>query len=51
METTAPARSKILDLKAFVPAKDMEVSKRFYLDLGFHEVWGNEFTRVCPAVS
>ncbi len=33
---------KIVDLKAFVPAKDLELSKHFYLDLGFHENWGNE---------
>lgn len=33
---------KIVDLKAFVPAKDLELSKRFYLDLGFHENWGND---------
>ena len=26
---------KVLDLKAFVPAKDFEVSRRFYADLGF----------------
>lgn len=31
--------SKVADLKAFLPAKDLAVSKRFYLDLGFHEVW------------
>ena len=35
------ARSKILDLKAFVPARDLDLSRRFYLDLGFHEVWTN----------
>lgn len=33
--------NKILDLKTFVPAKDFELSKRFYLDLGFHENWGD----------
>jgi catechol 2,3-dioxygenase-like lactoylglutathione lyase family enzyme len=27
--------SSVLDLKAFVPAKDFDVSKHFYLDLGF----------------
>ncbi len=32
----------IVDLKAFVPAKDLERSKRFYLDLGFRENWGND---------
>jgi uncharacterized glyoxalase superfamily protein PhnB len=34
--------SKVLDLKAFVPAKDLDVSRRFYLDLGFHEVWASD---------
>lgn len=33
---------KIVDLKAFVPAQDLELSKSFYLDLGFHENWGND---------
>ncbi|HEY3973684.1 MAG TPA: VOC family protein [Candidatus Sulfotelmatobacter sp.] len=37
--------SKILDLKAFVPARDFELSRRFYGDLGFHENWGND--QVC----
>lgn len=27
--------SPVTDLKAFVPAKDAQLSKRFYLDLGF----------------
>ena len=36
---------KIIDLKTFVPAKDFELSKRFYLDLGFRENWGND--QVC----
>jgi len=31
-----------LDLKAFVPAKDFETSKRFYRDLGFEELWSNQ---------
>jgi uncharacterized glyoxalase superfamily protein PhnB len=34
--------SKILNLTAFVPAKDFELSRRFYRDLGFHEIWGND---------
>ena len=34
--------NNILDLKAFVPAKDFELSKRFYRDLGFREKFGNE---------
>jgi len=32
----------VLDLKTFVPAKDHEISKQFYLDLGFKLNWGNE---------
>jgi uncharacterized glyoxalase superfamily protein PhnB len=35
------ATSKVLDLKAFVPARDFELSRRFYLDLGFQQNWGN----------
>jgi hypothetical protein len=35
------AISKVLDLKAFVPAGDFELSRRFYLDLGFRENWGD----------
>jgi hypothetical protein len=31
--------TKVVDLKAFLPAKDLAVSKQFCLDLGFHEVW------------
>ena len=31
--------SKITDLKAFLPAKDLAVSKQFYLELGFHVIW------------
>ena len=34
--------SRVLDLKAFIPARDFEISKRFYLDLGFRENWGND---------
>lgn len=33
--------SPIIDLKTFVPAKDPEVSKRFYADLGFTINWSN----------
>lgn len=32
----------VLDLKAFVPAKDHELAKRFYVDLGFKLNWGND---------
>jgi hypothetical protein len=34
--------SKVLNLMAFVPARDFELSRRFYHDLGFHENWGND---------
>lgn len=34
--------SDILDLKTFVPAKDYQLSRRFYLDLGFSENWYND---------
>ena len=36
---------KVLDLKTFLPAKDFELSKRFYRDLGFQEKWGDD--QVC----
>ncbi len=39
------ATRKVLDLKAFVPARDFELSKSFYLDLGFQMNWGDE--QVC----
>jgi len=31
-----------IEIKAFVPAKDFELSKRFYSDLGFTEAWSSE---------
>ncbi len=31
--------SAVTDLKAFVPAKDLELSKKFYSDLGFTINW------------
>ena len=34
--------SPITDLKAFVPAKDLELSKAFYVDLGFTINWSND---------
>jgi len=33
--------SPVLDLNAFVPAKDFELAKQFYTDLGFTLLWGN----------
>ena len=34
--------SPVLDIKAFVPAKDHNVSKAFYTDLGFTINWSND---------
>src|SRR5436189_5556790 len=34
--------NNVVDLKSFVPARDFALSRRFYLDLGFTENWGNE---------
>lgn len=31
-----------IEIKAFVPAKDFELSKRFYCDLGFSIAWSSE---------
>jgi catechol 2,3-dioxygenase-like lactoylglutathione lyase family enzyme len=31
-----------VEIKAFVPAKDFELSKRFYQDLGFTVAWSSE---------
>jgi catechol 2,3-dioxygenase-like lactoylglutathione lyase family enzyme len=31
-----------IEIKAFVPAKDFELSKRFYQDLGFTVAWSSE---------
>lgn len=34
--------SKVLNIIAFVPAKDYALSRRFYADLGFTEKWGGD---------
>lgn len=31
-----------VEIKAFVPAKDFELSKRFYADLGFELAWSSD---------
>lgn len=31
-----------IEIKAFVPARDFELCKQFYLDLGFQIGWGSE---------
>ena len=33
--------SPVIDIKAFVPARDYELSKAFYTDLGFTTNWSN----------
>jgi catechol 2,3-dioxygenase-like lactoylglutathione lyase family enzyme len=33
---------KSIEIKAFVPARDFDLSKRFYQDLGFEIVWSSE---------
>ena len=35
-------RSKALSIRAFLPARDLAVSRRFYQDLGFQELWGDD---------
>ena len=34
--------SQVVDLKAFVPAKNYELAKQFYLDLGFTLNWASD---------
>lgn len=34
--------SPVLDLKAFVPAKDYDLARQFYSDLGFTLNWSND---------
>jgi uncharacterized glyoxalase superfamily protein PhnB len=34
--------SRVLELNAFVPAKDFDVSKQFYLDIGFELAWDSD---------
>jgi catechol 2,3-dioxygenase-like lactoylglutathione lyase family enzyme len=36
------SRSKVLSIRAFIPAKDLDVSRRFYQDLGFRQIWGDD---------
>ena len=39
-----------VEAKAFVPAKDFELSKRFYEDLGFAVEWLSEDLACMPAL-
>ena len=34
--------SSVIDMKAFVPARDLELSKAFYTDLGFTVNWSTD---------
>lgn len=34
--------SKVVELSAFVPARDLALSKQFYTELGFTCLWGND---------
>lgn len=34
--------SPVVDIKAFVPSKDQNISKAFYTDLGFTVNWSND---------
>ncbi|KGI77427.1 VOC family protein [Oleiagrimonas soli] len=37
-----PANMQTVEIKAFVPARDLEQSKRFYRDLGFEIPWSSD---------
>lgn len=36
------ANMETIEIKAFLPAQDFELSKRFYVDLGFTVGWGSD---------
>ena len=36
------ANMSTVEIKAFVPSKDFELSKRFYADLGFEMAWSSD---------
>ena len=40
MSNSQASRSPVMSIKAFVPARDFEQSRNFYLDLGFKQRWG-----------
>lgn len=40
--TTQMPRPRVNSIVAFVPAKDFEKSRSFYLDLGFEKTWGDD---------
>lgn len=41
MDSTA-SRMTAIEVKAFVPARDFDLSRRFYQDLGFELAWSSE---------
>jgi catechol 2,3-dioxygenase-like lactoylglutathione lyase family enzyme len=41
-ESLAMPDLRSIEVKAFVPARDFELSKRFYRDLGFAVAWSSE---------
>jgi uncharacterized glyoxalase superfamily protein PhnB len=36
------SRSKALSIRAFIPARDLDIARSFYKDLGFQELWGDD---------
>jgi uncharacterized glyoxalase superfamily protein PhnB len=36
------ARPSVNSIVAFVPSKDFDKSRKFYLDLGFEQTWGDD---------
>ena len=36
------SRPSVNSIAAFVPSRDFEASRSFYIDLGFEQVWGDE---------
>lgn len=48
---TAMENYEVTDLKAFVPARDFNLSRRFYSDLGFAEKWHNDQIAIFEAGS
>jgi uncharacterized glyoxalase superfamily protein PhnB len=40
--TASMFRPSVNSIVAFVPARDFEKSRNFYLDLGFEQTWGDE---------
>lgn len=42
MATHAPRNLAVVEIKAFVPAKDLKVSMAFYIALGFEVPWSSD---------